>query len=255
MKKTLLIAVAVVAALVGGLVVFVFRATGPVVEAADRFLSLLGEGKTHEAYLSASKALRDRQDEGAFERSAKDLGLDGYESSSWSSREVSNDSGKVEGTVKTRSGSERELAIHLAREEGEWRVVSFGRAGSTPAAPIPPKEELERMASASVGSFADAVRAKDFTRFHQTLATIFRDQTSPESLASVFRQFLEQNMDLGGVKDVTPIFNKPPATNDDGQLVLAGSFPTKPLTVTFDLKYAYEHPDWKLVGIEVHAKP
>ena len=40
----------------------------------------------------------------------------------------------------------------------------------------------------------------------------------------------------------------------NGFLGMAGYFPTQPSMVYFELDYAYEHPNWKLVGTSVEVK-
>jgi hypothetical protein len=50
------------------------------------------------------------------------------------------------------------------------------------------------------------------------------------------------------------VFDEPPAIGEDGILTLAGHVPTTPLRVLFNLRYRYEHPAWKLMGIRVSLR-
>jgi hypothetical protein len=60
--------------------------------------------------------------------------------------------------------------------------------------------------------------------------------------------------DISGIEEVEPVFDSKPAINDDGFLVLKGSYPTQPSKVFFELKYIYEEETWELVGINVNLK-
>jgi hypothetical protein len=70
-------------------------------------------------------------------------------------------------------------------------------------------------------------------------------------LHEAFQSFILREVALGGVKDVAPVFDEPPAMDENNILTLAGYVPITPQPVFFILKYRYEHPTWRLVGIRV----
>jgi hypothetical protein len=114
-----------------GLVWMLWSAVAPLGEAGDKFLALLGEGKTHEAYLAAGSAWRAREDEETFTATVRDLGLTGYQSSSWTSRSFDNNVGKLEGTITTKDGGTFPATVELNFEGGAWKVASVAK-GVTP---------------------------------------------------------------------------------------------------------------------------
>ena len=50
---------------------------------------------------------------------------------------------------------------------------------------------------------------------------------------------------------IVPKLAKPPAITKKGMLHLAGTFPTRPLQVKFELLYQRVGADWRLFGIHV----
>src|SRR5262245_22774512 len=74
-----------------GIFYLVSAATQPPVTAAERILTLLGNGQISDAYASTATTLRNQQTEAEFAAEVKRLGLTDYASSSWPSRNVVND--------------------------------------------------------------------------------------------------------------------------------------------------------------------
>lgn len=258
MKKGCLIILAVMVLGIAGFIALIMGATQPVVNASERFLTQLGQGKSAEAFASTGKALKNGQTQASFDAAVKQLGLDGYQSASWSNRSINNDRGEVKGTVTTKNGA-IPLEMVLIKEDGEWRVIGFhgprlGGSSGAPAAPVPGDEELRKLTLATLLSFNEAVQAKDFTKFHATVSVPLQQQLPPPKLAEAFRSFIEGGLDLSPIQGETPVFSKPPAVDGNGVLALEGYYPTQPSRVHFELGYLYEHPQWKLAGINVRVK-
>jgi hypothetical protein len=107
----------------------VFALTKPVVDASDDFLSLLGQGKTAEAYASAASGFRAQMSETDFTAAVKKVGLDDYASASWSNRNINNQEGSVEGAITSKKVGATPAAIRLVYEQGTWKVVSVRYGG------------------------------------------------------------------------------------------------------------------------------
>lgn len=255
-----LAAVLGVVLIVGGIIAMAFWATSGVTEAGDRFLSLLGQGKSQEAYREhTTAALRQQDSEESFTQAVKRLGLTDWASSSWTARKVENSVGTLEGTVKTRSGGTIPLKMQLVKENGQWKVGLCAPAGSGVASPpkpsLPPVGELNKLATQSLLNFSQAAQAKDFGAFHATLAGPFQRTKTPEELLTIFRSFVDQGINLAGIAEMTPVFDPAPSINEDGLLRLQGRYPTRPSQVIFDMKYIQENGIWRLMGINVKVKP
>jgi hypothetical protein len=122
------------------------------------------------------------------------------------------------------------------------------------AADIPAAADLKSMTEETLTSFGESVKKRDFSSFYEDIAEIWQKQTSAEKLKAGFKDFLDKGIDLPSiVEEMDPIFDHPAEINADDCLVIKGHYPTKPNTVSFQLKYLKEEDDWKLVGIDVKA--
>jgi hypothetical protein len=234
----------------------VFALTQPVVDASEQFLTLTGQGKAAEAYASAAEGFRAQQDQMSFAEAVKQLGLSNYASVSWHSRQIENQEGAAEGTLTTKNGVTKPVAIRLVQEGGKWAVVGVRYGGvdlvtfKSPSR-VPREAELERMVMEALLAFNQAIQARDFTAFHGTLADVLKKATTPQQLKKTFQEFIDKDADIGGIKDVKPQFAPPAEVNDKGVLAVAGHYPTRPFQVRFELEYAREQAGWKLSGIKV----
>jgi hypothetical protein len=124
--------------LVNGIIVM----TQPLVDASNGFLDLVGQGKTAEAYASTSSGFRAQQDLATFTADVQNLGITDYASASWSSRNINNNNGTLEGTVKSKKGTTTPATIQLVFEEGTWKVaaVRFGGVDLTGFQPERPAQ-------------------------------------------------------------------------------------------------------------------
>jgi hypothetical protein len=262
-KKVLLIVglgVLLIVGLVGGgiayLVYSIFAWTYPPVEATDKFLALLGTGQIHDAYVGTAAAWQARQDEKAFTAEVRRLGLTDYASSSWSNRSIVNLEATVEGTVTTRKGAVLPLTVKLVKEQETWKVLALESGAGVGGAgkQVPPDDELQSLVKTTLLDFNRAVQAKDFKPFHDKIAVLWQRQITPEQLRQTFQVFIDKQIDLSSIEPLTAVLDEPPRINEQGWLVVSGYYPTKPKRVFFKLKYAYEHPSWKLAGINVETK-
>jgi hypothetical protein len=259
MKKGCLITIAAALALIVIIILVAFGLTRGAVKAGDEFLGLIGSGKVAAAYESASGTLKSQQTLESFEEAVKNLGLTDFASVSWSSREVKNDRAHLEGSVKTRSGGKIPLTMELVKESHVWRVIylSAPQAGVSVAQAgkqLPPDENSKALALDSLLAFNKAVQQKSFAGFHQQISKKWQEQITPDQLKDVFNQFIEKQIDISPIKQAEPILSAAPQINPDGLLVLEGYYPTHPNKVYFRLKYIYEHPAWKLFGIQVNVE-
>jgi hypothetical protein len=256
MKKGCLIAAGCAVVLIAVVVVLVFQLTGGAVDAAGKFLAQIGDGKVTEAYQSTSSTFQAQQSLAQFTSVVQRLGLNHFKSASWSNRSVDGNQASLEGTAKTADGGAIPLVMKLFKENGTWKVqsISTPQAGAnigTPQSDIPGDAELKQMVTASILDLDQAVQAEDFTQFRAKTAVLWQQQATAEQLKASFQSFIDKEVHLGGVKDVAPEFDTPPAVNTDHVLVATGHYPTNPSQVKFTIKYIKEGDAWKLIGINV----
>jgi hypothetical protein len=120
--------------------------------------------------------------------------------------------------------------------------------------PLPTEKEAKRLALDSLLAFNKAIRAKNFDSFYARIAKLWQAQTTSAKLKEIFQPFIAMDADISDIEEVEPVFDSKPAINDDGFLVLKGSYPAPLNEVFFELKYVYEDELWELVGINVNLK-
>ena len=238
------------------------RATTPAVEAAENFLSLLANDKMAEAYALTSSALKGQQSEAQFAANAKKLRLTDYRSVIFWQRNLTNNVAELSGTMTTKDGGSVPISLKLVQEDGKWVVLSMGGAEAgaaaavkAPQAPtIPPEEEVRKLVKESLLDFNQGVQAGEFAAFREKTAQPFQKQFAVEQLREVFKDFIDQKINVATIANLQPVFEEGPTLNEDGRLVVSGYYPTKPNRVIFKLQYAYEDPSWKIISINVQVK-
>ena len=88
--------------------------------------------------------------------------------------------------------------------------------------------------------------------------TVLRDLGAPgfqvntaARLAEIFARQREQNLDLSGVAVIDPQLSLLPQIEPNGMMHMAGSFPSIPSPVDFELVFASVNGQWRLFGISV----
>ena len=118
-----------------------------------------------------------------------------------------------------------------------------------------PAAELKTLALDSLLLFNTAIQTKSFESFYGKIAKLWQKEATPEQLLEIFQSFIDKEINIAPIAKLEPTFEGTPAINEDGFLVIKGSYPTQPSKVSFQLKYVYEDESWKLVGINVQVKP
>jgi hypothetical protein len=116
---------------------------------------------------------------------------------------------------------------------------------------LPTERVLEALVKSSLLSFNDANVTCNYTVFHAKLSKPFRQQFSPDKLKEIFREFAEKEIDIDIIATMKPTYDPAPSIDDDGKLIVKGSFPTEPARVTFQLDFIPSDTEWKLVRINV----
>src|SRR3546814_18695443 len=76
-------------------------------------------------------------------------------------------------------------------------------------------------------------------------------QASVEDLDRVYGSIYATGSQFQVLQTMTPIFDEPVHLSDQGVLTLTGHYRTAPQRLTFELKYIFESPGWKLFGLSV----
>lgn len=104
--------------------------------------------------------------------------------------------------------------------------------------------------------FARNVPKGSFEDFYATTAKAWQRQVTVAQINAAFAPFVDQQVNLGGLRDMSPILDTPPSLDSaHGLLLVSGHYASTPLQVVFTMKYLVEEDQWKPYGIEVNVKP
>lgn len=248
------------------------RKAGPE-EAVKTFFDDLAAGRTKDAYESAAFGFQAQQSFQRFDTTVREMGLGNLASVTWGAPEVSGRSAKVHGEFSPKAGPKFALVVTLNDESGSWRVYalksprdmqtglvqnSFGAMGKAPdfveavnRQPAPDEATVRQLATDAMTQFNEAVREKSFAEFYTKTAHAWQSQITEQRLQRAFQGFIDQQVELRGIRDVEPVFDGPAQVSTEGLLLVSGQYPLKPYRVVFSLKFTYELPTWRLFGIDV----
>ncbi|MBU1247815.1 MAG: hypothetical protein KKB70_03880 [Proteobacteria bacterium] len=254
--KRIALALFLLSALILAMVMVVNSLTTGMEKNANEFFLTVSEGQLDTAMNYLSNGFRNTLDPEEFRAYLQSSGMDTFETSSWDSRSYARSQGEIEGVIYLQDGSVQPVRLLFVLEEDEWRIHSIEAhlPGITPTINIkrlPPLKFLEHMASKTVGLFGKNVSTGDFDPFYRTISALWQSRTSPDQLLEAFKPFVDNHVDLSEFAQVPPVFNEPPLIDSGGVLRLRGYFPHEAGTLSFDLSFTYEYPEWKLLGLNV----
>lgn len=129
MSKTSKIVLGVIGgfvALIVLIIVVAFMATAGPVKSAESYLGLLRSGNVEAAYKSTAKDFQATVSMSDFQRFLEAYpAFKNNQSASFSSREISNDTGTLKGELKATDGGVTPVEIKFVKENGEWRILGI----------------------------------------------------------------------------------------------------------------------------------
>jgi hypothetical protein len=119
----------------------------------------------------------------------------------------------------------------------------------------PSNDQVVELAERSMRIFMASVREKSMQGLWTHSSARFREKFSAAQLDKVFKNFYDLTITGDPLAGKSPIFTAGPMINEDSNLVVDGYYATTPWRVSFHLTFIMEGRSWKLVGINVSAKP
>ena len=120
---------------------------------------------------------------------------------------------------------------------------------------VPSDRVLEALVKSSLLSLNDANVTGNYAVLHAKLSKPFREQFPPEKLKATFREFQTNGADFDIIAAMPPAYDPAPVVDEDGKLVVKGSFPTEPSRLRFELEFIPSDGEWKLIRIYVKVDP
>jgi hypothetical protein len=245
-------------------------------DAMKAFCTLIKEGHYKEAFHKSAFWLQSQQDAVSFEAVARDFNLGDFAACDWRVVSETSKEAHLMGEIPGDNGENTRLTATLIPETGKWRVyavtissvkyadhpldifnregrgVTFGEAF---ARQIPDEAETRALVSETMQRFNEGLHEKDFTAFYKTTSQLWQSQATLGQVSRAFKGFTDENVTLDDIKNIKMVFEEPPRLTSEGALLVKGYYPTQPNRVVFTVKYTFELPKWKLLGITVSIKP
>ncbi len=241
-------------------------------KAADDFFNMIVKGRFQEAYDGTAVMFQMQVNENSFEAIVKDLGLEEYASATWADKKLEGKEARLDGEIMGTGGQKLHVVLTLVDDSGKWKVFSlltpvspesdrmvnhFGGIGNGNAygsafiRPTPDEKQIRLLIAETMEKFNHGLHKEDFSELYESVSDAWKKQVTKGQMELAFKHFIYENARIDGFEKTEPVFDEPPRLNAEGILVLTGHYPTKPAEVVFDLKYIFELPKWKLIGITV----
>ncbi len=258
---------------IGGAVVFgtvlvmlVLFLTSGIAGVADDFLKAMKSGDMNKAAGYLSSEFKRSTAPSKLTEIARKGGFDRFESVSWGQRSTSTSGGatrgELEGEMTTTNGTQIPITLKFVKEDGDWKIFSLnaGRAGANqPTGNLlitkPDNAAMVKMVGETMRVFAESVNAQSMQKLYDHTAQVWQSQTSPDALEKIFKGFIDAKINMLALQNLAPVFANTPEVADNGVLEIKGYYPSRPLQVSFEHKYLLEGTEWKLIAINVNARP
>lgn len=120
---------------------------------------------------------------------------------------------------------------------------------------VPSGRALEALVKSSLLSLNDANVTGNYDVLHAKLSKPFREQFPPERLKATFKEFQTNGADYDIIAAMPPSYDPRPVVDEEGKLVVKGTFPTEPQRLRFELEFIPSDGEWKLIRIYVKVDP
>ncbi len=262
MLKYILIALAVVIIVIGGIFFLLFNATSGLTETADNFFSALSQKDYNKAFTLLSKEFQTKTSPEDLQNRFMNSEIKNYSSANWHNRSFENNVGKLEGDIKTTNGGTIPIKLGLVKENEVWKINSIDKLESgfvnnldKNETKIPDDNQLKQMTKEIIIALGNSINNNDFSEFYNVISYTWQKQTKPEELRKAFVSFEEKNIDLTEfANQAEPVFDKAPSIGENELMVLNGYFPLQSIKLRFTMKFIYEHPNWKLISINIKTE-
>lgn len=238
--------------------------TSGMTDTAEAFFRNIAEKKYDKAYSYLSEDFKQIVSKDKMIVFMRQTGLEKYKSASWGNRSFEGNRGEIEGTIETTTGSAIPLTVQFVKlDDGSWRIYALNKPSSgvkienkpvhTNKSEVPDTRESMMLVKNTIRHFARAINNKDMSKFHMFVSQTFQKEVSITKLNSVFKSFMDMNIDFMVLDTMKPVLDPQPVLNN-GILVIRGYYETSPKRLYYDLSYIRENKQWKLLNMNIEIK-
>jgi hypothetical protein len=237
----------------------VFYFTAGMTDTADAFLVAVKDNDLQKARSLLAEDFKASTDEKALKDFLSRSAITKFKESSWSNRQVSGGRGELTGSITTDSGGVVPLKLTFVKENGVWKIYALhkptaGLQVETSSLHAPSKADGILLVKRSIHDFVISVEKKNMEHFYGTISRLWQKELTTAKLNDAFKSVMDSGLNWSVLDRFEPILTDDGKVNENGMLVLAGYYPTKPNQVHFQQKYVYEGVSWKLVGFNIRTE-
>ncbi len=232
---------------------------GGMTNVAAGFFGAVKKNDYHTAYGLTSYDFQMSISPEDFRKFLKKANLYDIKDAAWTSSEVDNGVGTLDGIITSAGGKEMKVRMMFLKEGENLRILSITResSGNVESAgklAMPGIDKIEAIIRQAFYDFAMAVNKADFNDFHSNISQAWQQQTTAPAIQDIFAEFIRKRIDLTVVEDAELVHSQSPYLSGEGVLKSEGKFLAQPWDVNFKLSFVYEFPDWKLFSISVDLR-
>lgn len=237
----------------------IFYFTADMVGAADEFFVAVKDKEIDTAYSYLSDDFKAGTSQSELTAFMEKNQLDNFQEANWQSRSINGGRGDLVGSITTSKGGVVPIAISFVKGQDGWKIYAIQKPSSGLQAEssdlqLPSEKEQVQLVRESMQAFAVSVNEGSMAKFHEYASNLWQQQFSVDDLDQAFGVFYELGADLTVLDGYSPRFNSATSFDEDGFLLIAGHYPTKPNQLQFEQKYIFEGLGWKLAGFSAYIE-
>ncbi len=248
---------------IGAVVVIAIAAvmfmTAGMSDTADKFFAAIKHDNYDEAYSLLSEDFKSNTSKNQLKIFLTKNALTTFKETSWGSRSVNGSRGELAGSITTESGGVVPISLGFVKGENDWKIYSIKKPSSgiqeeSKSIQLPSEKDQIELVADSMNIFAISVNDKSMKKFHNHISYTWQKQFSVEKLDEAYGKLYNTGTDLTVLNQHSPQFSSKATIDENGVLLLAGHYPTKPTSVLFEQEFVYEGLGWKLLGFNISFK-
>jgi len=247
------------------LVGFIFWLTGDIVKAGDDFFAAVQNDDMDAAYALLSEDFQTTTSKEGLRTYLAANTLDKVRSVDWRSRSITNNTGELEGTIRTQEGGAIPIKLGLVKSDGGWKIFRLVKAAAgfqvTDSTEnikprMPSEAEQIRLVKETTNIFVGALNDENMKALYDHGSKEFRRINSVLELTDTFKSFEEFGPELLFLKGQAPGLQKPVTMDERGRLIIEGFYDMKLDVFVFYQHYELEDGRWKLdkIGIDIERR-
>jgi len=132
-------------------------------------------------------------------------------------------------------------------------ISATAKANARPR--VPDGHHLAMLIHGTVAALDQANQTGNYSVIRALAGPAFQRANDPARLSRIFARLRTSKVNLAPAILYDPMLSRPAWIDRNGYLRLTGFFPTAPMRVHFDIRYAYRGERWRLFGLSIQPRP